>query len=231
MDLDELFAKSYLNEIQLKEDKKILLSLEERNIAKQKRTKLAPIEKFLNKFKELGVYVQHSDHYTKNTLTMEGIVPQLFDFYLQDSSKTWAPGISILIDHPAIIEIAIPNKPKEEGVVVIKVASHHPDRYLLDQNFSSYEAACSALGRFLGRCTTSVTKDPKTYLKEMEQKKQINPNKISAHVVAHEPNDELLHKSKINNEIAVLKDSNNPTALKKIGQFFHLNKNIEEDDD
>ena len=54
-DIDDLFIKSYLNDINEKEKKKTLVSQEERRIAQLKKDKLQPIEKFLQKFVDLGL--------------------------------------------------------------------------------------------------------------------------------------------------------------------------------
>lgn len=164
MNLDDIFFKSYLQEFGEKEKKKILTSQEDRIVAAQKKEQLSTIEQFLKKFVELEVSVNHCDQYTKNAKTSGVIEPQKFNFYLVDSSKKWWPGVSIWFDHPAQVEIAIPNNIQEEGLVVIKVASHHPDAYILEQRFSSYEAACEALGKFLGKCTVSIGKNPSKYL-------------------------------------------------------------------
>lgn len=172
MDLDDIFIKGFLNDVHEREHKKTLLSQEERLIARQKFKKLEPIGQFLQKFVDLEVYVNHSDQYTKNTKTMEHLVPQKFFFYQQDSSKSFSPGISIVFDHPAVVEIAIPNKPEEYGVVVVKVASHHPDAYILEQRFNTFESACAALGKFIGRCTSSIGKDYRKYVSDIDLRRK-----------------------------------------------------------
>ena len=163
MDLDEIFLKSYLNEYKEKEKKKILHNQEDRIIAAQKRKKLSIMESFLQKFVNIEIMVHHRDQYTKNNINNDGIKPQKFSFYLVDSSKKWSPGISIFFDHPAEVEIAIPNKPEDEGVIVIKVASQHPDAYILEQKFQTIESACEAIARFLSRCTTQINKETREH--------------------------------------------------------------------
>lgn len=240
MNLDDLFINSFLKERNEKEQNKILSSQEDRETARQKQSKLQMIAEFLQKFVDLEVFVNHTDSYTKNTRTMEGIIPQLFHFYWMDTSPTWAPGLSIWIDHPATIEIAVPNNPEEEGVVVIKVASHHPYSYLVEQKFYTYENACIALGKFLGRCTTSIKQDPNKFMKEVEQKKetqiQQNTRIASEHLEKTPPNrwvssDNNGQRSHLNNEVPVLKESPQPTTLKKLGEFFNLTKKDEDEDE
>lgn len=176
MNLDDIFLKSYLQEFGEKEKKKILTSQEDRLICAHKRAELSSIEQFLQKFVDLEVVVNHCDKYTKNAKVSETVEPKKFNFYLVDSSKRWWPGISILFDHPAQVEIAIPNNIQEDGSVVIKVATHHPDAYILEQRFQNYEAACEALGKFLGRCTVSIGKDPAKYLNKDFKPKKISEN-------------------------------------------------------
>lgn len=191
MDLDDIFMKSYFNEFHEQEKKKIFLSQEDRLIAAKKKEQLEIIEQFLQKFVDLEIKVNHCDQYTKNSKSMDNVKPQLFSFQLIDSSKTWSPGISILFNHPAEVEIAIPNNQQEEGVVVIKVASHHPDSYILEKKFTNYAGACDALGRFLGKCTISIGKKPVSLN---------NDNKSN-----------ILNNSHLNNS---------PTSLKKINDLF-----------
>lgn len=223
MDLDDIFMRSYLNEFSEKEKKKILLSQEDREIAAQKRRQLEVIENFLQKFVDLEISVNHCDQYTKNTKTLVGVEPQKFSFYLVDSSKSWAPGISIWFNHPAEIEIAIPNKPQEEGVVVIRVATHHPDAYILEQRFFNFQTACEALGKFLGKCTTSIGKDPKNYMREVQSKnKGVAPvvNTQFVHTVPDTHPEEFASKSS---------EREGGISLKKIGELFSRKNKDEEE--
>ncbi len=215
--LNEIFIKSYLGEYQEKEKQRINHSNGDRDIARRKKTELQGMENFLQKFVDLEIYVHHSDQYTKNSITNDTRDPQKFSFYFVDSSKKWSPGISILFDHPAEVEIAIPNKPEEEGVIVIKVASHHPYSYLIEQKFHNFESAYEALGRFLGRSTFKIGKDPRKYLKDIQPTSSTSIKKstpqdydFTQHTPNFPPEDEIIKKD-------------NP--LKKIGEFFQINKN------
>lgn len=221
MNLDEIFMQSYLKEYTEKEKKKIIHSQEERLIASEKKKKLAIMEEFLQKFVDLEVMVNHRDQYTKNSTSLEGIEPKKFEFYLVDSSKTWSPGISIFFDHPCEVEIAIPNKTEEEGVVIIKVASHHPDAYILEQKFNTFDAACRSLARFLSKCTVKIGKDPRGYVKEALSKKS-NSDFPTSNVPDAPPVSERkinMHKEKIESNM----------SLKKIGELFNMNKSKDED--
>ena len=173
MDLDEIMS-SYLSEVTEKEKKKVQTSQEDRAIAAKKRKILEPVRVFLQKFVDLEVSVNHRDQYTKNSNSFPE--PQKFSFEEIDSSKSWAPGISILLNHPAEIEIAVPNHPAEDGLIIIKVATHHPDAYMLEQKFNNVESACKALAKFLGKCTISIGKDPAVLAKEQNFKKSVQGN-------------------------------------------------------
>ena len=199
MNLDEIFLKSYLQEFGEKEKRKILTSQEDRVIASHKKQELSMIEQFLQKFVDLEVTVNHCEQYTKNAKVEEIVEPKKFQFYHVDSSKKWSPGISIWFDHPAQVEIAIPNNKIEEGVVVIKVATHHPDSYILEQKFLNYENACEALGKFLGKCTVSIGKNPSKYLS-----KDNSPKKVSDSFLQQAP--DTVPDDKIGNSMKKTQD-------------------------
>jgi len=222
MNLDDIFMQSYLKEYTEKEKKKIIHNQEDRLIAAQKRKKLAIMEEFLQKFVDLEIVVNHRDQYTKNSTSLDGMEPKKFEFYLVDSSKSWSPGISIFFDHPCEVEIAIPNKVEEEGVVIIKVASHHPDAYILEQKFHTFEAACKSLARFLSKCTVKIGKDPRKYVKEALNKKSGNVDFPSSNIPDEPPHQERkvsMQKEHIESNM----------SLKKIGDLFNMNKNKEDE--
>lgn len=160
MDLKNIFQSSVLNEIQELNKKKSLTSQYEREVAMTKKKQLAPVIEFLDMFVKSQIYVKHRDHYVLHSHSIE---PQLFSFFIGDSSKSWSPGVSIFIEHPEI-EIAIPNN-KDEGVIVIFISSHHPDSFLINQKFTNMESAIRALGNFLGRCAVKIDK-PQAVLSE-----------------------------------------------------------------
>lgn len=204
MNLDEIFLQTYLKDYAQREKQKLNHSQEDRLIANEKKKKLVVIEQFLQKFVDLEVVVHNKDKYNTSISILEDIIPQKFKFYLVDSSKSWSPGISIFFDHPCEVEIAIPNK-IEDGVIIIKVASHHPDAYMLEQQYQNMESACKALARFLSKNTVKINKDPRQYIREnFKLKNQDNESK---------------------KEI----DTNN-NSMKKISDFFHLNKEKTKDE-
>lgn len=170
IDIDKIFNNSFLNEFNEQEKKKKSLSQDDQLIISTKKPTIDLIAKFLQKFVDANIVVNHKDLYTKNTFTNQHALPQKFNFSYIDSSKKWEPGISIYFLHPAEIEIAIPNK-DDEGIAVIKVITEHPDSYLLEHKHLSIESVCESLAKFLSRCTTSVGG-------KLKQNSNISPSKF-----------------------------------------------------
>lgn len=129
------------------------------HLAEQERDRkselLIPVRQFLLELVKIGVVVTHSSKYEGRA--SEPPVP--LEPYENESSPRWSPGISIFLDHPAAIEISIPNH-EAEGVVQIHVSSKHPRTELLRGPFDSMEEACRALSRFLALDTTRVERPP-----------------------------------------------------------------------
>ncbi len=225
--LDDVFVNDFLREYDEKEQKKILLNRGEQAIALKKSAKLEPIRKFLQKFVDLEIKVYHSDRYNKDVISREHSVKeaQKFLFYDMDTSSSWAPGISIWFDHPALVEIAIPNKQEDAGVVIIKVASYHPESYMLEQKFLTMESACHALAKFLGKNTLSIGKDPRKIIKQhissMPPKKVVPvDDDFLSDIPNHPPEendfDEIVEEKSISNE-----KKSSKISLKVLEQIFN----------
>lgn len=132
----------------------------ERRKIEQKRELLKPIRNFLQHFVTMGLVIQDA------RAGDPGISPdaqQKFAFYEAESSPTWGPGISLYFDHPAEVEIAIPNDSQipEYGPVVIRSVTNHKDRNMLHQKFHSVDAAKDAVARFLGKNALAIENDPR----------------------------------------------------------------------
>jgi hypothetical protein len=190
VDIENVFIKSYLMEFAEIEKKKILLSRKNEEIALAKKEKLIEIEKFLKKFIDFGVVVFNKNKFFHN----DGIKEEDFDlenkkfiFYYMDSSKTWSPGISLCFDNPAAVEIAVPNN-REDGYVVVKVSSDHPDAYILEQKFLNPISVCDALGKFLSKNTVSLNVDSLHGLVEKHRKTGGNEKNISTNRVGNAEN-------------------------------------------
>lgn len=126
----------------------------------RKRKALAPLRAFLQKFVDLGLVVPDSG------VGNPGVAPNAtmsFTFYESEASPSWAPGVSLYFDHPAEVEISIPNDSEKEkhGVVVIRSVTSHKDRMMLHQKFNTAELAMDALAKFLGKNAISIENDPR----------------------------------------------------------------------
>jgi hypothetical protein len=128
-------------------------STDERLLAR-KAEQLFPVRKLLKRFDDMRLVVNNADRYLPQP-AVEHFPPQPFRVYEAPSSESWAPGVSLCFDHPAQVEIAIPNERDTDrmGVIVISSASEHPDLHLLRGPFRSVEEALLALSAFLARNT------------------------------------------------------------------------------
>lgn len=172
--LKSIFIEEFLRRFDEAEQKKVLLSRDQQLIAERKSKKLNPIRDFLKLFVDQGVKVYHKDRYNKDILDKNENVKeeQVFKFYDRESSSNWAPGISIMFDHPAEVEIAIPNNDRD-GALIIKVATLHPQSALLENSYQDIESACKALANFIVMNTTSVAPDYRKSLVEYERKNNL----------------------------------------------------------
>lgn len=217
MNLDEIFLKSYLNEYNDREAKKINHSEEDRLIAKEKQKKLSIIKSFLQRFVDAEIMVTHRDKYsiTPNDIDVASAVP--FEFYESESSKPWQPGISLMFDNPCEVEIAIPNK-VEDGAVIIKTASHHPFSYILDKRYSSYESACEAIALFLSKCTARIKKDPTKFI---SKKNNSDPKREIDSLTSEIPEQPIYRRNQNQNK-------NQNLNMDKINSIFYSDKDKSE---
>lgn len=116
-------------------------------IAEEKQKILAPIKHFFRGLTTMGVQLKDG---------------RLFQFYEKESSPTWAPGVSLMFDHPAEIEIAVPNSHKKDGAVVVAVVTEKiAHRELLQKRFETVAEALDAIASFLGNHTKRMDIDPR----------------------------------------------------------------------
>ncbi len=121
---------------------------------------LIPMRQLLKRLRDMNLVVANSARWTGGT-TSSNLAPVTFDVSEGTSSPRWQPGNSLYLDHPAEIEIAIPNSKDQPdvGVVVITCATEHPDQDLLRGPFHDMRHACEALAEFIAR-NTEFTNDP-----------------------------------------------------------------------
>lgn len=219
-DLDSIFLNSFLKEYNNTTEEKTQFVKESRMIADMKRKKLEPIGSFLQKFVDLGVQVYHRDTFDKTfaSVNFNTVVP--FDYFEATSSKGWEPGISICFDHPAQIEIAVPNH-DEEGMFVVNLSTEHPDVLILKQKFLSIPQLCQALAIFIQKSTVSIEENPKDAISTLENKIRFDGSTIKQ--------DEQKRLEKQNNNRYTEKDSEpqSSSTLSKIGEYFKKNKDEE----
>lgn len=172
--IDKIF-ELYKYEYHEKQKNEKLYNHEKQLIINKKQQDLKILQTFLKKFVDHELYVSHKNTYTwqrKLNLDEEG---EKFIFHLIESSKSWSPGISIFFEHPAEVEIAIPNNPEDAGVVVMTVSTPHPDQHLLEQKFYNFNQACEALAKFLSKSTIKI----KEYKKSKKIEK-VKTNEVSS---------------------------------------------------
>ena len=113
----------------------------------QKEKSLLPMRMMLKKIVDAGLIVNNANCYH---LSLKNLEDQEFKVYEADSSPSWRPGTSLYIDHPARIEIAVPNNVKKEGELIIRFSSEHPDANDFNGRvFNTSQDACKAFASFL----------------------------------------------------------------------------------
>lgn len=132
----------------------------EQQLVERKRKALAPIRSFMQKFVDLGLVVPDSRAGTQG-VSLSSTKP--FVFYEKEASPSWAPGMALFFDHPAEVEIAIPNEIDKErlGAIVMRSVSSHKDDNILQQKFATLDLGKAALAKFLGKNAVSIQNDPR----------------------------------------------------------------------
>lgn len=126
-------------------------------IIAEKSQALIPFRMLLKKLVDAGAYVNHHGLHDPGSM-VRSHAPQLLQVWEDQSSPKWQPGVSLFLDHPAKIEIAIPNpnQQTDHGVVVVMCSTDHPHSYLLKGPFVTIDEACVALAKFLSLSTQRI---------------------------------------------------------------------------
>lgn len=126
----------------------------EEGIIRQKDLQLVPMRKLLKRLLDLNLVVSNASLHTGGVLPTN-TAPVAFQVNEGASSPLWQPGNSLFLDHPAELEISIPNDKDvpEHGVVVIRCSTDHPDSHLLKGPFRHMSEACEAVAEFIARNT------------------------------------------------------------------------------
>lgn len=119
-----------------------------------KNRALIPMRQLLKRLTDMNLVVANASLHTGG-VSAPNSAPVAFTVSEGISSERWQPGHSLYFDHPAEVEIAIPNTKDQAdvGVVVITCATPHPDASFLNGPFRSMEEACIALAEFIARNT------------------------------------------------------------------------------
>lgn len=129
------------------------------NDTRQKKHKLLiPVRQLLKKIQDLNIMVDNATKYSHGS-TKTNLEPVLFVVKERETTTpTLAPGKAIHFEHPADIEIAIPNEQDYPllGVIKINCSTDHPDRLMLTQKFNSIDEACDVLAEFLAKNVASL---------------------------------------------------------------------------
>jgi len=162
MNTDKAF-QDFLAAFDEKTRQKSTRETREEQVARKKRDMLEPIALLLERLSRLGLVVEDARSAARQPGFAQGVEAR-FTVEEGPSAPSWAPGVSLFIDHPAAIEIAIPNESDafEKGPVVITCATQHPDRGMLVKKHLSVHAAAEALARFLAKNTLRIQNDPRS---------------------------------------------------------------------
>lgn len=133
--------------------------MSEEELIEQKSKQLIPMRQFLKRLIDLGIVVSHTEQYNAR-FSRETPAPVSFTVTEGPSSPRWSPGVSLFLEHPAEIEIAIPGAAHldEDGAVVVRCSTEHPDSGILQGPFANMNEACEALADFLARSTEHVAR-------------------------------------------------------------------------
>ena len=158
-DVDEAY-QLFLQDYQNRQSQSKAQANVQEGLARDKHQRLIPMRQLLKRLVDLSVQVHHAESYSASRRTSQP--PQPLEIYEDQSSDPWRPGQSLFLEHPAKIEVSVPNPHQEstEGKVVIRISTDHPHAYLLNRRFDSVKDACVAMARFLSLSTVKIDRIP-----------------------------------------------------------------------
>lgn len=129
---------------------------EDEEIRQSKSAQLLPLRMLLKQLIDMDLRVRNSAYNNPDAS------PQPLVMNEEPSSPSYAPGTSLRLDHPGVLEIAIPNGPDTDrlGVVVINCAQKHPHAHLFESPFRTMDSACDALAEFIALNTLARKSRP-----------------------------------------------------------------------
>lgn len=146
---------SFINQAETLRKKENEITRVNNIITKEKDAILQPIRDLLKRFVDLGIWVHDRNKFERTLLKSDSdkLPAQLFSVYEDPSSPRWLPGCSLYIEHPAEIEIAVPNETERDkfGLIVITCSDNPHQAILSNKIFRDVESACMAISEFLVR--------------------------------------------------------------------------------
>lgn len=157
--VDSAFQK-FLDTLGERNSREQRRKMAEQEIINAKDRALIPMRQLLKRLVDMNLIVSNAGRFDTGRF-YENPAPVSFEVAESESSPRWRPGNSLYLDHPAEIEIAIPNQSDQGdlGVVIITCTTDHPDKSMLQGPFRTMGQACEALAEFLAR-STEYTSDP-----------------------------------------------------------------------
>jgi len=149
--------RSLLEERNREKDRQKIADIE---ISQKKDEELIPVRQLLKQMVDMNILVSNSARFAGGTKGPD-IAPKSFRGSKNKPAPPYLPGNSLYIDHPANLEIAVPNQLDKDtkGVVVIHCSTEHPKKYLLNGPFHTMQEACLALAEFIAASTEHAVLD------------------------------------------------------------------------
>ncbi len=157
--IDKAF-NNFINQAEILRKKEETTAKINEGIILEKDKILQPIRDLLKRFVDLGVWVYDKNKFERVLPKSDGdkLPPRLFATYEDPSSPRWLPGYSLYIEHPADIEIAVPDvKDREKFGLIVISCKENPHSGILDNRiFRDVDSACMAISEFLSKNLVKV---------------------------------------------------------------------------
>ena len=157
--IDKAF-NNFINQAEILRKKEETTAKINESIILEKDKILQPIRDLLKRFVDLGVWVYDKNKFERVLPKSDGdkLPPQLFATYEDPSSPRWLPGYTLYIEHPAEIEIAVPDvKDREKFGLIVISCKENPHSGILDNRiFRDVDSACMAISEFLSKNLVKV---------------------------------------------------------------------------
>lgn len=123
------------------------------SIVARKSAMLVPVRMLLHRLQSMKIVVRNSDRDNASAVGQPLTVEEA------PSSPLWSPGVSLLLEHPGVMEIAVPNDTKADGAIRFNLTHPNPHADMLRGPFATPGDACAALAQFIAIQTLSVARE------------------------------------------------------------------------